>query len=107
MSWTVGTLKLPGAIEADVELSLRSGVARLAFVADGPGSPTRTSGAGVSELEIVHERVEFFGHLGIAAHVRRKETTMDNELYLALVQAFGGAYKRPTNDERVIIRYTR
>lgn len=36
-----------------------------------------------------------------------KENTMDNELYLALVQAFGGAYKRPTNDERVIIRYTR
>lgn len=32
---------------------------------------------------------------------------MDNDLYDELVEAFGGVYKRPTNEERVIIRYTR
>lgn len=32
---------------------------------------------------------------------------MDNSLYLALVQALGGAYKRATNPDRVVIRYSR
>lgn len=32
---------------------------------------------------------------------------MDNDLYLALVQALGGAYQRPINPDRVVIRYSR